>query len=91
MFNIDKSGFSPVVTLDRANTNYKELCKVLKAAREYPVQGKDYDGTTICVSWADKKGFKASPVVYEPGSLETGTKATVYYKDGSTEVSYIKH
>jgi len=90
MFTIDKKGFSPVVTLDRTNTNYKELRKVLKAAGQSLVEGRDVDGTSICVSWVDKEGEKPHPIIYEPGTLESGTKVTSYFKDGSTSVSYMK-
>ena len=77
-------------TIDRTKTNYKELNDILDTIGQYPVLGKDIDGTKLWISWEEPEGSDPFPTVWEPGSLETGTKITAYFKDGSTSVSYMK-
>lgn len=75
-------------TIDRTKTNYKELNDILDAIGQYPVLGKDIDGTKIWISWEEPENADPFPTVWEPGTDEHGTKITAYFSDGSTSVSY---
>ena len=78
-------------TIDKTKTNYKELNDILDAVGQYPVPGKDIDGTSLCISWEEPEGAEPFPTLWEPGKDGSGTKVTSYFSDGSTSVSYIKH
>lgn len=80
-----------VFTIDRTNTSYKELNHILNKTKVYPVQARDVDGTALWISWTEPEGGKPYCELWEPGTLESGTKVTNYYKDGTTAVHYKKH
>ena len=77
-------------TIDRTKTNYKELCEILDAIGQYPVQGKDIDGTKLWLSWVEPEDADPFCTLYEPGKDGSGTKVTSYFSDGSSSVSYRK-
>ena len=77
-------------TIDRTKTSYKELNRILGKARTTLIQGHDVDGTALWIAWITPQEGKPYCELWEPGTLESGTKVTNYYKDGTTAVHYKK-
>lgn len=75
------------VKLNRKATSYKELIEIIETVGGYPVVAQDFDGTKLAITYQKNEGAIPSCTVWEPGD-ERGTKTTVFYEDGKTEVIF---
>ncbi len=70
------------VKIDRKNTNFKKLLKIIDKVGGYPVMATDLDGTKLAIDITEGTGERFCSVI-EPG--DAGTIVTDYYEDGRVE------